>query len=452
MSHATVSVAERLADLVGPSRILTDATAITTYEVDGCRPFAVLLPNSAAEIAEILRFASAEHLAVIPVGGKTHLHIGMPPHRYDVAIDICGMNRVLAYEPRDLTLAVEPGITYSDIDRRLQENRQFLPLGAAGKSATIAGMVAAAADGPLRYAYGTCKDFLLGLEFVTGEGIVSKSGGSVVKNVTGYELHKLFIGSLGTLGVITRLNFRTFPLPLARQMFVISFERHSDAIVFCRQIVNSHLQPKILDVIDPGAAALLADRGAGFLSRQSWFVIVQASGQEPVLKRHRQDLASLAATLGAREFLTLDETQRDQLFACLSQFSAIAFETTSVAAVLRIAALPGALTEIVEKVRKVTDQHELACAALIRAHRILYLALMPEDARLYPKLVSCCRELMQLCLSSGAAAMIERCPAEMKAILDVWPSPGSEFEIARRLKGVFDPHSVLSPGRFRGNI
>jgi glycolate oxidase FAD binding subunit len=452
LSHTTLSFTGRLADLVAPGRVLTDAASLQAYEVDGSRPLAALLPDSAAEIAEILRFASAERLAVIPVGSKTHLHIGMPPHRYDLAIDVSRMNRILAYEPCDLTLAVEPGITCSELDCKLRENRQFLPLGAADKRATIGGIVAAAADGPLRYAHGTCKDLLLGLEFVTGEGVISKSGGSVVKNVTGYELHKLFVGSLGTLGVITRLHFRTFPLPPGRQMFVAGFEGHSDAVAFCRTIVKSQLQPKILDLIDPRAAALFVDRGAEFLNRQSWFVIIEAAGQEAVLKRHRQDFASVSRDLRARESLTLDATQRDQLFSWLSQFSTIAFQTASAATVFRIAALPIALTELLNEIQKITDRHELACAALIRAHRILYLALMPETAGLYPKLVSCSRELMELCLSSGASATIERCPFEMKRIVNIWPSPGSELEIARRLKGVFDPHSILSPGRFRGGI
>src|SRR6266705_2572335 len=119
MSQVAVSLASRLGEFVGAGRVLTDPASLAAYEVDGRRPSAALLPGSVAEIAEILRFASAERLAVVPVGGKTHLHIGMPPHRYDLALDVSGMNRVLAYEPHDLTLGVEPGITYAELGRRL---------------------------------------------------------------------------------------------------------------------------------------------------------------------------------------------------------------------------------------------------------------------------------------------------------------------------------------------
>jgi glycolate oxidase FAD binding subunit len=438
---------------VRPGRVLTDATSLITYEVDGCRPLAAVLPESGAEVAEILRFASAERLAVIPVGGKTHLHVGGPPHRYDLAIDVSGMNHVLAYEPRDLTLAVEPGITFSDLDCRLKEKRQFLPLSAADERATIGGIVATAGDSPFRYAHGTARDFLLGLEFVTGEGVAAKSGGSVVKNVTGYELHKLFIGSLGTLGVITRLNFRTFSLPAGHGMFLAVFDQHSDAVAFCRTVMKSPLQPKILDVINPEAAALFAERCADFLKPRSWVVIVGAGGQEAALERHAQDLASISRDLRAREFLALAEAQRHQLFTCLCQFSGMAFAKTSAATGFRIAALPTTLTQLLEQTRTITDRHQLACAILIRACRIVYIALLPENhVSLSPKLVSCSRELMDLCQRSGATAMIERCPVEIKAALNLWPAPGSELELAQRLKRVFDPHSVLSPGRHRGGI
>ena len=119
---------------------------------------------------------------------------------------------MLAYDPKDLTLGVEPGVRVEDLLRALAEEKQFLPLAVPfADRATIGGVAAANSSSPLRHAYGGARDFCLGMEFVTGEGTPAKSGGRVVKNVTGYDLHKLLIGSLGTLAVITRVNFRTFP-------------------------------------------------------------------------------------------------------------------------------------------------------------------------------------------------------------------------------------------------
>ncbi len=454
MSEVAVSLTSRLGEFVPAGRVLSDPASLAAYEVDGRRPSVALLPASVAEIAGILRFASAERLAVIPVGGKTHVHIGMPPHRYDLALDVSGLIRVLAYEPHDLTLGVEPGVVYAALDRSLHEKGQFLPLAPPfAERATLGGIVAAAADTPFRYAHGTAKDFLLGVEFVTGEGIISKSGGCVVKNVTGYDLHKLFIGSLGTLGVITRLNFRTFPLPPDQRMFVAAFADPSGAFALCRALMKSPLQPRVLDVLDPAAAGLFSARGASFLGRNSWLVVVEAAGYQAALERHARELASMSRDAHAAEFMALDEARREQLFGCLCAFSSIALGATSAATIFRIAALPSSMPILLTEVRKLAERHALKCAILIRALSVVYLALLaPGDLKVNSELVSCSRELMTLCITCGAAPVIERCPPEIKNVLGIWPPAGTEHEIAQRLKRVFDPQGILSPGRFRGGI
>jgi glycolate oxidase FAD binding subunit len=454
MSQVAVSLASRLADFVGTGRVLTESTSLAVYEVDGLRPSAVLRPGSVAEIAEILRFAAAERLAVIPIGGRTHLHLGMPPRRYDLAVDVSGMNRLLAYEPHDLTLGVEPGMTYAALDRCLRDKGQFLPLAPPlAERATLGGIVAAAADTPLRYGHGTARDFLLGVEFVTGEGIISKSGGRVVKNVTGYDLHKLFIGSLGTLGVITRLNFRTFPLPPNQRMFVAAFANESGSLAFCGAITKSPLQPRIVDILDPGAAGLLAANGATFLVRNSWLAVVEAAGHEAVLGRHARDLASMSREAKASEFIALDEGPRKHLFGCLCEFSRIPSGQTSAAMIFRIAALPSTMAVLLGEMRKLAERHTLNCAILIRALGVVYLALLPpSDRKSYPELVGCSRELTSLWATSGATFSLEHCPQEIKSAVGMWPPPGAEQEIAENLKRVFDPQGTLSPGRFRGGI
>ena len=300
MTPIAASLSPRLAEVLGTGRVVTDRAALAEYEVDGQRPSAALRPDSVTEIAEILRFASAERLAVIASGGRTKLGIGMPPRQYDLALDASAMNRVLAYDPKDLTLGVEPGVRYADLDRCLREQKQFLPLAPAfAEAATMGGIVAAGADTPLRYGYGTARDYLLGLEFVTGEGTPSKSGGRVVKNVTGYDLHKLLVGSLGTLAIITRVNFRTFPLPREARMFAVSFAEAQSALKLCRAIAKSPLQPRLVELIDPGTARLFASRCASHLPADHWSVIVEAAGHRDVVERHRRELEHMARTRSA---------------------------------------------------------------------------------------------------------------------------------------------------------
>jgi glycolate oxidase FAD binding subunit len=454
MSQVAASLASRLVDVTGAKRVLTDSVSLAAYEVDGRRPSAALLPDSAIEIADVLRFASAERFAVIPTGGRTHLGIGMPPRQYDLALDLSAMNRVLAYEPQDLTVGVEPGVRYAELDRRLREKGQFLPLAPAfAERATLGGIVAAGADTPWRYGHGTARDYLLGMEFVTGECIASKSGGCVVKNVTGYDLHKLLIGSLGTLGVITRLNFRTFPLPPHQRMLVTAFADPSAAFALCRAIMKSPLHPRLVEVFDPRTSGLFAACGANFLSRDSWFVVVEAAGQEAVLERHARDVATMSREAYAAEFMALDEPQRAKLFSCLCEFSPIVLGAVPAATIFRIGALPSAMPALLSQVRQLAERYALDCAVLIRALSVVYIALLPSAAsHALADLISCSRGLMGLCMNSGATPMIERCPLELKHALNIWPAPGSEHEVSARLKRVFDPQGVLSPGRFQGGI
>src|ERR1700722_17510313 len=188
------------------------------------------------------------------------------------------MNRVLAYEPQVLTLGVEPGVRIEDLLLTLAAERQFLPLAVSfADRATIGGIVATNSNSPLRHAYGAVRDFCLGMEFVTGEGSQAKSGGRVVKNVTGYDLHKLLIGSLGTLAVITRVNFRTFPLPPAQGTFIGSFSTAEAPFGFCRPIAHSALAPQMVEVADPGAAHLLFSAGApARIEAITWSVVISA--------------------------------------------------------------------------------------------------------------------------------------------------------------------------------
>ena len=208
----------RLEAALGRTIAFSEPSDCAKYAVDGFAPATVVRPRSVDEAAEAVRFAGSEKLAMIACGARTKPGIGMPPAHYDIALDICELRSVAHYDPGDLTLSVDAGMTLSAIEHLLAEKNQFLPLAVPFSArATIGGTIASGIDSTLRQGYGTARDFLIGAEFVNGTGALTKSGGRVVKNVTGYDLHKLLIGSLGTLAVITRLNFRTFPRPTLRR-------------------------------------------------------------------------------------------------------------------------------------------------------------------------------------------------------------------------------------------
>src|ERR1700683_566637 len=230
--------------------LATEATGISTlFAIDDKRPRYVVKPSAVQEIVSVIEYAGAEKLAVVATGGRSKLEIGGTPARYDIALDVSGLDRIISYDPGDLTLSVEAGCRLSEANKTLAEHGQFLPLARPfADRATVGGMIASGIDSPLRQRYGTARDFVLGMEFVTGDGKLAKSGGRVVKNVTGYDLHKLMIGSLGTLGILTRINFRTFPIPSESLALIAQFNSLTPALELCHRIMNSPLSPLTLDI------------------------------------------------------------------------------------------------------------------------------------------------------------------------------------------------------------
>jgi FAD/FMN-containing dehydrogenase len=206
-------------------------------------------------------------------------------------------------------------------------------------------------------------------------------------------------------------------------------------------------------VIDPRTSSLFAASGAGFLDRDSWHVVVEAAGQEAVLERHRRDLATMAGAANAADIAALDEPQRTALFSCLCELSPIVLRATPAATIFRIGGLPSEMPALLAQARQLAERHALDCAILIRALSVVYIALLPSaGARGVADVIACSSEWMSLCASSGSLPMIEHCPLELKHALSIWPPAGSEHDISTRLKLVFDPQGVLSPGRFRGGI
>jgi glycolate oxidase FAD binding subunit len=402
--------------------------------------------------------AVAEKLAVIPSGGCTKLGIGNPPAQYDLALDLSRMNRVLAYDPQDLTLGVEPGVRVEDLLQKLGGQKQFLPLMVPfSNRATIGGVVAANSSSPLRHAYGGVRDFCLGIEFVTGEGVISKGGGRVVKNVTGYDMHKLLIGSLGTLAIITRVNFRTFPLPQAQGTFVVSFAGAESAFAFCRAIAQSVLTPQILEVADPGATHFLFSSHAPSRTAASqWFVVVTAAGLPSVVERHARELGRLASGANAIELVPLDDAEQHTLLPRLSEFPGLILQATRSAAIFRIGVLPSVMPLLAAQFGELAQRNGLNYASLTRASGTMYAAFAPQSDEAAPlAMQQTVAQVFRICGNADAnsSALLEWAPAELKrAVGDAWGPSRQDFALMKRVKNVFDAQNVLSPGRFAGRI
>ncbi|WP_327044707.1 FAD-binding oxidoreductase [Microbispora sp. NBC_01189] len=185
-------------------------------EVAGVRPRWVALPESAEEIAAVLRACAAHDLAAVAAGGRTKLHWAAPPERCDVLVDLRRMTRVLEHTPGDLVVRAQAGVAAEALASALAAENQELALDVPVPGTTVGGLLATGIAGPRRFRHGVARDLLIGITVVLADGTIARSGGKVVKNVAGYDLGKLFTGSYGTLGVIADATFRLRPLPAAR--------------------------------------------------------------------------------------------------------------------------------------------------------------------------------------------------------------------------------------------
>ena len=205
---------------------MTSATApraidASRFSMSGGTPRMAWRPESAAEVADAVRQCNADGLKLVPWGGGVSLSREPAPTRFDVALDLTALKRVAIYDPDDYTVTAECGITIGDLRATLAAKGQELPLeGAESWGSTLGGVLASNASGPRRRAFGAPRDRILGASFVTGDGVLAKSGGRVVKNVAGHAVHRLLVGSRGTLGVFVKASLKLLPLPPARAAMI----------------------------------------------------------------------------------------------------------------------------------------------------------------------------------------------------------------------------------------
>jgi glycolate oxidase FAD binding subunit len=455
MSTGAAIALSQLIDISGEANVIGDPASVAAYQIDGQIPAAAVRPSSEEEVAEIVKFAAREKLAVVVSAARTKLAMGMPPRQYDLAVDMTRMNRIVAYDPQDLTLAVEPGTSLRALANTLADHGQFLPLAVPfAVRSTVGGTIASGVDSPLRQTYGTARDFVLGMQFVTGDGIAAKSGGRVVKNVSGYDIHKILIGSLGTLAVITRINFRTFPLPRTTSTFAAIFRTIGSACEFRNALAQSALRPRTLEILGVGRTSppeLKAQLGIP-LGANEWAVLVSFAGEETVLKRVRGEMGTLAAGRSDLDSVTeLDPGAEGKVLDLISEFPAAIQQRFPSAAIFRISTLPTELPDLGKRIESI----EMPWALMMRGVGVAYLALLTPsegESALLALQHECARILSLGGNPPWRSATLPWCPAALKHEIDVWGALPASLDLMRKLKAVFDPAGILSPGRFVGGI
>jgi glycolate oxidase FAD binding subunit len=433
---------DKLRSIVGPRNVLTGVD-LSPYVVEGRTPDAAVFPASIDEVRAVVELAGGSGVPIVPWGGGTAAAVGTPAARMGIVLALTRLARLVEHEPGDLTVTVEAGMTVAALQSALRERGQWLSLDPPDAArATIGGIVAANASGPRRHLYGTLRDLLIGLTVVTADGAVVHGGGKVVKNVAGYDLPKLFVGSYGTLGVIVTVTLKLRPLPDAERLVAVPFARLKDAGAAVRALMGSDLIPCALELADAEAC-----RGLG-IDATGAVLLVGFDGLAEQVEWQCGELARLTAPLGGGRL----ETQPTETWARLTAALTETVETP--AAVMTLSVLPATVADTMEQGAGAARQRGLVSAWTAHAGVGVIRAVLfsPRAQPEVAPIAEVLRDWRTMARALGGHATLEWAPLAIKAQVPVWDDGGAAARIMQRIKMQLDPRNVLNPGRFVAGI
>lgn len=408
------------------------------FTVDGMTPKEVWAIETEEQLTEAVRKAQVDNLSLIPLGNGTKRHIGMPPTRYDVALSLRPMRGVVEYSPDDLVVIVRSGTTVEELQQVLLERRQFLPLDPPFPDrATIGGTIATAMNGPSRCLYGTVRENLLGIKVAQADGTLTRFGGKVVKNVAGYDLTKIYVGSFGTLGIIVEAAFKVRPLPESKAIAPLWGEKLETFENLLSELVRSYVTPAVSELLNAamwkasGLEKLLSPQAPyclllgfdGFKEEVDWWL------KETKRLAERCGLM-VGSTFWGEEETTLRAKARD---AHLGEDAIIVLK----------AVLPS--SEVCEFAKLV--QEVFGETTRVIAHSLNGIVRVMPTQQLDALPVEEIQSLLQWAVQRGGNLTVEKAPAFLKPKLPVWGQPTDAWRLMRKLKETLDPNNILSPGR-----
>jgi glycolate oxidase FAD binding subunit len=409
---------EDLRRIVGPDNV-HEATEVDA--VEGVEPEFVVEPGSVEEVSGVMKLAAREGLAVAPRGGGTKMHIGDPPRRLDLIVSTARMNEVLEHTPGDQIVRLQAGVKLEDLQKYVSSSDQMLAIDPPESGATVGGIVAANSSGPRRYRYGTIRDLIIGITVVLHDGTVANAGSKVVKNVAGYDLSKLFTGSLGTLGIIATANFRLHPRPEASRTVAVEVTEPQQAQAAAQAIVHSQVEATAVELHYGENEKLLA------------VLLESISGG---IDAKAQTTSFLLKQFG--EVRTLSQEEADRLGSL-----------TSPQVVLKIGAPPVDLAAVLESVLGAAERKGLAHPR-ITGHAGTGVTLVGFSEETEDGAAGFVEEMREIWVRRGGNVTLQRAPLTLKQRVSTWDNGGDYLGLVRRVKEKFDPRGGMNPGRFLG--
>jgi glycolate oxidase subunit GlcD len=431
---------DALAGVVGDGHVAEHKPLDVTR---GSVPALVVEPASIEEACEVLKLAAREGWKVVPAGAGTWLDAGNTLGAADLFVQTTRMARVVEHEPADLVATAEAGLSLADFNREVGRAGQWLPLDSPGASrATLGGVAATGLGGPQAFGYGPPRSHVLGMRVALADGRLVHVGGRVVKNVAGYDLCKLFVGSHGTLALILELTFKLRPRP-AREATLVAHSFNLDSLYgAARALVNAQLLPSAVELLSPRMAQTLGLSA----DDEAFFLIARFAGTTEAVE---YQLARGSELIGERlkdggvNGGVVEPLEDDA--ALWSNLSAATLKNDC-PVVWRAGVLPSELGALLKRLQKQCERvDEIKWHAGAGDGRLRVFDAAPDACERLPFL----RSLREAARAAGGSLVVERAPEELKRELDAWGLTDSAALLMRRIKRQLDPDETFSPGRFK---
>lgn len=448
-------------EIVGEASLQEDER-VKPYSIDGLLPQAVLFPSTPEMVQQIVILALGEGLSIIPWGGGTQMDLGIPPRQMDLVVCLNHLDRILDQDHENMSITAEAGIRLGAIQESLRQLQPgfFLPLDPPrADDVTLGGAVAANASGPSRLRYGTLRDLVLGLEVVIPEemenGQKTTAGGKTVKNVSGYDMSKLYIGSLGTLAIIVEVTCRILPLPEDRATVVAGFPGSEAPWAFAQALLESQLLPTAVEVYNHETASLLHTHRNSSGQEEAW-VAVGLEGIREAVEREIVEIEGLTRSEGAKEITILRGSKEEGYCKQMGQLGLKVRTSDAWSIGLKTSVPISHAPDISKTMSEQGVKTDMTLNQLSHAGSGITYTYIPLSEGPYKEkeeaLTQVVVDLREQATDMGGSLVVEYAPPVFKKRIDVWGEAGATFPIMEHLKREFDPRAILNPGRYVGGI
>ena len=447
----------KLKEIVGEANVIQDPDQLKAYAIDGKKPKVIVSPKTIQEVSKVVAQANQQRLTIVPRGNGTKMGMGGIPKKIDIILSTSRLNRIMDSDCENLTLSAESGMTLNEVQKSLAKvgKGYFLPLDPPfTEKATLGGIVATNSSGPKRLLYGTARDMIIGTKAVFPNGDIVVSGGKTVKNVSGYDMCKLLIGSYGTLGILCEMTFKLLPLPEKEATLLLSFARLGEADGFAREVRSSQLIPSSIETLNALAVQKMR-YSMSMPPNGNYLVAIGLEGVAESIDRQIAEMSEIGRKHGFLEAVTLDSEKHQAFWVSIRDFSQGLTENYPNLISLKSNFLISKSDEMLGSYEMIARELGIECAFICHSgNGILYSYILP--GKKFRSKIESFIELIGKMTADAAKnegnLVIESSPLLIKKKVEVWGQSRSDYQVVRRLKEQIDPAGILNRGRFVGGI